>query len=68
MGGRPGPPLSQGLDDRPPPLPSSEGLDPPLMYVAETIGSLSNSVFERRTSTRSGLFTALGCGLVETLR
>ena len=32
------------------------------------LGSLSNSVFERRTSTGSGLFAALGCGLVETLR
>ena len=31
------------------------------------IGSLSNSVFERRTSTGSGLFAALGSGLVETL-
>ena len=31
------------------------------------IGSLSNSVFERRTSTASGLFAALGCGLVETV-
>ena len=30
-------------------------------------GSLSNSVFERRTSTGSGLFTSLGSGLVETL-
>ena len=33
-----------------------------------SIGSLSNSVFERRTSTGSGLFAALGCSLVETLR
>ena len=32
-----------------------------------TVGSLSNSVFERRTSTGSGLFAALGSGLVETL-
>ena len=31
------------------------------------IGSLSNSVFERRTSTGSGLFASLGSGLVETL-
>ena len=32
--GRPGSPLSQGLDDRahPPPPPLSEGLDPPLAY------------------------------------
>ena len=28
------------------------------------MGSLSNSVFERRTSTGSGLFTSLGSGLV----
>ena len=32
------------------------------------IGSLSSSVFERRTSTGSGLFASLGNGLVETLR
>ena len=31
------------------------------------IGSLSNSVFERRTSTGSELFASLGSGLVETL-
>ena len=31
------------------------------------IGSLSNGVFERRTSTGSGLFASLGSGLVETL-
>ena len=30
-------------------------------------GSLSNGVFERRTSTGSGLFASLGSGLVETL-
>ena len=30
-------------------------------------GSLSNSVFERRTSTGSGLFASLGSGLVKTL-
>ena len=30
-------------------------------------GSLSNSVFERRTSTGSELFASLGSGLVETL-
>ena len=29
--------------------------------------SLSNSVFERRTSTGSGLFASLGSGLVQTL-
>ena len=67
-GGDRAPPYLRVWMTAPPPLPSSEGLDPPLMYVAETIGSLSNSVFERRTSTGSGLFTALGCGLVETLR
>ena len=32
------------------------------------IRSLSNSVFEGRTSTGSGLFSSLGSGLVETLR
>ena len=32
-----------------------------------SLGSLSNSVFERRTSAGSGLFAALGCGLVETV-
>ena len=31
------------------------------------LGSLSNSVLERRTSTGSGLFASLGSGLVETL-
>ena len=31
------------------------------------IGSLSNSVFERWTSTGSGLFASLGSSLVETL-
>ena len=31
-------------------------------------GSLSNSVFERRTSTGSGRFASLGGGLVETVR
>ena len=32
-----------------------------------SLGSLSNSVFERRTSTGSGLFASLGSGSVETL-
>ena len=31
------------------------------------LGSLSNSFFQRRTSTGSGLFASLGSGLVETL-
>ena len=31
------------------------------------LGGLRNSVFERRTSTGSGLFASLGSGLVETL-
>ena len=31
------------------------------------LGSLRNSVFERRTSTGSGLFTSVSSGLVETL-
>ena len=35
--------------------------------IAEIIGSLSNSVFKRRTSTGSGLFSSLGSGLVKTL-
>ena len=35
--------------------------------LALKIGSLSNSVFERRTSTGSGLFASLGSGSVETL-
>ena len=33
-----------------------------------SLGSLSNNVLERRTSTGSGLFASLGSGLVETLR
>ena len=33
----------------------------------ESIGSLSNSVVERRTSTGSGPFASLGSGLFETL-
>ena len=37
-------------------------------HRVQLIGNLSNSVFERRTSTGSGLFAALGCSLVETLR
>ena len=41
-------------------------------YLASPAGyswleSLSNSVFERRTSIGSGLFASLGSGLVETL-
>ena len=35
--------------------------------LAKTLESLSNSVFERRTSTGSGLFASLGSGLVQTL-
>ena len=38
-----------------------------VVAAVAALGSLSNSVFERRTSTGSGLFAALGCGLVETL-
>ena len=41
-----------------------------IMYqtdIAKVVGSLSNSVFERRTSTGSGLFASLGSGSVETL-
>ena len=63
----------KGLDDRAPPL--SHGLDPSLSWVARlravslslVIGSLSNSVVERRTSTGSGPFASLGSGLFETL-
>ena len=40
----------------------------PTRVYGPLIGSLSNSVFERRTSTGSGLFASLGNGLVETLR
>ena len=39
----------------------------PTRVTEKTIGSLSNSVFERRTSTGSGLFASLGSGSVETL-
>ena len=39
----------------------------PVDVCRPKLGSLSNSVFERRTSTRSGLFVSLGSGLVETL-
>ena len=35
--------------------------------LIKLLGSLSSSVFERRTSTGSGLFASLGSGLVETL-
>ena len=37
------------------------------LCLGVVIGSLSNSVFERRTSTGSGLFASLGNDLVETL-
>ena len=51
---------------------------PPSAFIGETprvevyrlvklLGSLSSSVFERRTSTGSGLFASMGSGLVETL-
>ena len=36
-------------------------------YYFSQSSSLSNSVFERRTSTGSGLFASLGSGLVQTL-
>ena len=35
--------------------------------LIKLLGSLSSSVFERRTSTGSGLFASLASGLVETL-
>ena len=53
-------PLSQGLNDQAPPSPLSEGLDPPLR-------SLSSDVFERRTSTGSGLFSFLDSGFAHFL-
>ena len=34
--------------------------------LIKLLGSLSNSVFERKTSTGSGRFASLGSGLVET--
>ena len=34
---------------------------------SQSLVSLSSDVFERRTSTGSGLFASLGSGLVETL-
>ena len=37
------------------------------VFFYSTLESLSNSVFERRTSTGSGLFASLGSGLVQTL-
>ena len=36
-------------------------------FICDKLGSLSNSVFERRTSNGSGRFASLGGGLVETL-
>ena len=36
-----GPPYSQGLDDRPPPPPLSEGLDPPMILEFATNGILA---------------------------
>ena len=35
--------------------------------IAKVVGSLSGSVFERRTSTGSGLFASLSSGLAQTL-
>ena len=46
----------------PPPPPQVEAY-----RLIKLLGSLSSSVFERRTSTGSGLFASLGSGLVETL-
>ena len=61
--------------DRPFPPFFCQGLDPSLSWVTRlravslslVIGSLSNSVVERRTSTGSGPFASLGSGLFETL-
>ena len=39
----------------------------PLKVRTGTLGSLINSVLERRNSTGSGLFASLGSGLVQTL-
>ena len=41
-----------------------------IMYytdIAKVLGSFSNSVCERRTSTGSGLFASLSSGLAQTL-
>ena len=45
----------------PPPPPGVE-----VYRLTKLLGSLSSSVFERRTSTGSELFASLGSGLVET--
>ena len=37
------------------------------LLTLQLLGSLSNGVFEQRTSTGSGLFASFGSGLVETL-
>lgn len=39
----------------------------PLKVRTGALARIRNSVFERRKSTRSGLFASLGCGLVQTL-
>ena len=62
-GDRPSP-LSKRLDDRHP-QPPSQGLDPALQIM--TIMNLSKDVFERRTSTGSGLFSFLDSGFAHLL-
>ena len=49
-------------------IPSATQATDLLTHFTIILGSLSNSVFERRTSTGSGRFALLGGGLVETLR
>ena len=48
-------------------VPSESCTLAPLKVLTGTLGSLSNSVFERRKSTGSGLFASLGNSLVQTL-
>ena len=63
------------LETAPSPPFFCQGLDPSLSWLTRlravslslVIGSLSNSVVERRTSTGSGPFASLGSGLFETL-
>ena len=50
------------------PRPFYRGVPPgvEVYRLIKLLGSLSNSVFERQTSTGSGRFVSLGSGLVET--
>ena len=65
-------PDDSGYEIAPPPTPPlssrflfSDSIRSKLLQ--KELGSLSSSVFERWTSTGSGLFASLGSGLVETL-